>query len=38
MGVPLKVSAEGKTFFLCCKGCNKELKANPQAVVAKLGK
>jgi len=36
MGVPFKVSAEGKTFFLCCKGCNKEVKADPKAVVAKL--
>ncbi|HMB06258.1 MAG TPA: hypothetical protein VKP69_21300 [Isosphaeraceae bacterium] len=36
MGVPVRVSAEGKTFFLCCKGCNKEVKANPKAVVAKL--
>jgi type IV secretory pathway VirB10-like protein len=36
MGVPLKVSAEGKTFLLCCKGCDKEVKANPKEVVAKL--
>ncbi len=36
MGVPVKVNAEGKTFFLCCKGCNKEVKADPKAVVAKL--
>jgi YHS domain-containing protein len=36
MGVPVRVSAEGKTFFLCCKGCNKEVKSNPKAVVAKL--
>jgi len=36
MGVPLKVSAEGKTFLLCCKGCNQDVKDNPKEVVAKL--
>lgn len=36
MDVPVKVSAEGKTFYLCCKGCKKELDADPKAVVAKL--
>jgi hypothetical protein len=38
MGIPVKVSAEGKTFFLCCKHCEKEVKADPKAVVAKLAK
>ena len=38
MGMPLKVTAEGKTFFLCCKSCEKEVKADPKAVVAKLAK
>ena len=36
MDVPIRVKAEGKTFYLCCKGCNKELNADPKAVVAKL--
>jgi hypothetical protein len=36
MEMPLKVTAEGKTFFLCCKGCEKDLKADPKAVVARL--
>jgi hypothetical protein len=36
MGVPLKVSAEGKTFLICCKGCNADVKENPKEVVAKL--
>ena len=36
MGKPLKVSAEGRSFYLCCKGCEKELKADPKAVLAKL--
>lgn len=38
MGTPIKVSAEGKTFYLCCKGCNADLKADPKSVVAKLAK
>jgi outer membrane biosynthesis protein TonB len=38
MGMPVKVTAEGKTFFLCCKSCEKEVKADPKAVVAKLAK
>ena len=38
MGVPLKVTAAGQTFFLCCKGCNKDVQDDPAAVVAKLKK
>ena len=38
MGAPIKVTAEGKTFYLCCKGCNKDLEKDPKAVVAKLVK
>jgi len=38
MGKPLKVTAEGRTFYLCCKNCEKEVKANPKAVIAKLDK
>jgi hypothetical protein len=36
MGKPLKVSAEGRSFYLCCKGCEKEVKADPKSVLAKL--
>jgi hypothetical protein len=36
MGKPFKVTAEGRTFYLCCDGCQKDLKANPKAVIAKL--
>lgn len=36
MGMPVKVSAEGKTFYLCCKSCNKEVVADPKGVVANL--
>jgi len=38
MGAPIKVTAEGKTFYLCCKSCQKEVDANPKTVVAKLSK
>jgi YHS domain-containing protein len=38
MGAPVKVSAEGKTFMLCCKSCNDEVKEKPKEVVAKLKK
>jgi hypothetical protein len=38
MGKPLKVTAEGRTFYLCCKNCEKDLKADPKAIIAKLDK
>jgi hypothetical protein len=38
MGKPVKVTAEGQTFFLCCKGCSSDVKENPAAVIAKLKK
>ncbi len=38
MEKPLKVTAEGRSFYLCCESCEKELKANPKAVIAKLDK
>jgi len=36
MDVPIKTTAEGKSFYLCCKSCQKEVDAHPAAVVAKL--
>jgi hypothetical protein len=36
MGKPWKVSAEGRTFYLCCKNCEKDVKADPKSVLAKL--
>ena len=36
MGTPVKVTAEGRTFFLCCAGCNDEVKKDPKGVIAKL--
>ncbi|MFI5455647.1 MAG: hypothetical protein ACHRXM_09365 [Isosphaerales bacterium] len=38
MGKPLKVTALGKTFYLCCKSCEPKLKADPKGYVAKLDK
>jgi hypothetical protein len=30
MGGPLKVSRGAKSIFICCKGCLKEIRANPE--------
>jgi hypothetical protein len=38
MGMPYKITANGQTFFLCCDGCEEDVKADPAAVVAKLKK
>lgn len=38
MGVPIKVSAENKTAYLCCNGCKKDFDKDPKGVLAKLGK
>ena len=38
MGVPIKQVVDGKTFFLCCAGCEKAVKADPAGVLAKLKK
>jgi hypothetical protein len=36
MGKPVKVTAEGQTFYLCCDSCMKKVKADAKSVVAKL--
>jgi YHS domain-containing protein len=36
MGTPIKVSADGREIFLCCKGCKEKFEANPQEYFAKL--
>lgn len=36
MGVPVKETVGGKTFFLCCKNCEKDLKAREKEILAKL--
>ncbi|AMV38692.1 hypothetical protein [Planctomyces sp. SH-PL62] len=38
MDMPLKVTAEGRTFYLCCEGCKKAVEEDPKAVIAKLDK
>jgi hypothetical protein len=38
MDVPIKVTAEGRTFYICCDGCNDEIEKDPKGVVAKLDK
>jgi len=38
MGAPFKIAAEGRTFYLCCKSCEDDVKADPKAVIAKLDK
>jgi hypothetical protein len=36
MDVPLKVTIEGQTVFLCCGGCKKDALANPEKTLAKV--
>ncbi len=36
MGTPIKMTAGGRTVFLCCKGCQKKFLADPQTYIAKL--
>lgn len=36
MGAPLKVTGLGREVFLCCKGCLKFLRKQPQQYLAKL--
>jgi YHS domain-containing protein len=38
MEKPVKVTAEGRTFYLCCESCEDGLKADPKGVIAKLDK
>ena len=36
MGKPYKVEVKGQTVFLCCDGCEEELKTDPDKYLAKL--
>jgi YHS domain-containing protein len=36
MGMPYKLVVEGRTLFLCCEGCEGEVKADPAAAFKKL--
>jgi hypothetical protein len=38
MGAPFKITAENRTFYLCCKSCQDDVKADPKGVIAKLDK
>ena len=38
MGVPIKKTIEGRTFYICCEGCEKKVKNDPKAVIAELDK
>jgi hypothetical protein len=36
MGTPIRIMVGGKVVFLCCKGCERELKQDPGKYLAKL--
>ena len=38
MDKPVKVTAEGRTFYICCEGCEDKVKSDPKGVIAKLDK
>ena len=38
MGVPIKMTADGKNAYLCCNGCKKSFEKDPAAALAKLAK
>ncbi|HWE39928.1 MAG TPA: hypothetical protein VG406_25480 [Isosphaeraceae bacterium] len=38
MGMPFKVTADGKVGFLCCKGCKEKFDKDPKGALAKAGK
>lgn len=38
MDVPVKVTAEGRTIYLCCKGCEDAVAKDPKKYIAKLDK
>lgn len=36
MGKPPKVTVDGREVYLCCDGCESEIKSNPEQYLAKL--
>jgi hypothetical protein len=38
MGKPIKVTAEGRSFYICCDGCEDKVKNDPKTVIANLDK
>jgi hypothetical protein len=35
MGVPVKITVKDEPVFLCCKGCTKKARSNPDQTLAK---
>ncbi len=38
MGAPIKMVVKGKTAFLCCEGCVKDMEQDPEKYMARIGK
>jgi hypothetical protein len=38
MGTPIKQTIGDKSFYICCKGCEDEVKSDPKGILAKLKK
>jgi YHS domain-containing protein len=38
MGTPIKLTVAGRTVFICCAGCEEELRKEPEKYFAKLAK
>jgi hypothetical protein len=38
MGTPIKQTIGDKSFYICCKSCEDEVKSDPQGILAKLKK
>ncbi|WP_337175331.1 hypothetical protein [Paludisphaera sp.] len=36
MDVPIKMTAEGRDFYICCEGCKGAVEKDPKGVLAKL--
>lgn len=36
MGVPAKLELDGQTVFLCCEGCEKSAKSDPEKTLARV--
>jgi YHS domain-containing protein len=36
MGKPYKITVKGQTVFLCCSGCEEEIRKDPDKFLAKL--
>jgi YHS domain-containing protein len=36
MGTPVKATVKGRTVFLCCEGCEGDLKKDPDKYLARL--